>query len=104
MPLLDVIAEAGIDILNPVQFTATGMDSTMLKQQYGDTFTFWGGGVDTQKTLPFGTPQQVRDEVERQIETLAPGGGFVFCSVHNVQAKVPVENLVAMFETVKKYR
>jgi len=104
VPLLDLIAEAGFDILNPVQFTAAGMDSNMLKKKYGDKLTFWGGGVDTQKTLPFGTPQRVADEVRRQIETLAPGGGFVFCSVHNVQAKVPVENLIAMFEAVSKYR
>jgi hypothetical protein len=104
VPLLDLIVEAEFDILNPVQFTATGMDSGMLKKKYGDQLTFWGGGVDTQHTLPFGTPQEVRDEVERQIETFAPGGGFVFCSVHNVQAKVPIENMAALFETVKKYQ
>jgi len=104
VPLLDLIVEAEFDILNPVQFSAADMDSAMLKKQYGDRLTFWGGGVDTQKTLPFGTPQEVRDEVTRQIETFASGGGFVFCSVHNVQAQIPIENLVAMFETVRQYR
>jgi hypothetical protein len=104
VPLLDLIVEAEFDILNPVQFTARGMDAAMLKKRYGDRLTFWGGGVDTQHTLPFGTPEQVRGEVERQIETLAPGGGFVFSSVHNIQARTPLENLVAMFDTVKQYR
>ena len=103
-PLLDLIVEAEFDILNPVQFSACGMDSTMLKQQYGDRLVFWGGGIDTQKTLPFGTPGEVSDEVKRQIETFAPGGGFVFCSVHNVQAKTPIKNLAALFETVEGYR
>jgi len=101
---LDLIVEAEFDILNPVQFNAADMDSAKLKKQYGDRLTFWGGGVDTQKTLPFGTPQEVRDEVTRQIETFAPGGGFVFCSVHNVQAQIPTENLVAMLETANQYR
>ena len=104
VPLLDLIVEAEFDILNPVQFTATDMDSGMLKKKVGEKLTFWGGGIDTQHTLPFGTPQEVRDQVERQIETFAPGGGFVFCSVHNVQAKVPIENMAALFETVKKYQ
>ena len=104
VPLLDSIIEAEFDILNPVQFSAANMDSQQLKKYYGGQLVFWGGGVDTQKTLPFGTPQEVRDEVQRQIETFAPGGGFVFCSVHNVQAKVPIENLAAMFETLLRYR
>ncbi len=104
VPLLDLIVEAEFDILNPVQFVAHGMDPALLKQRYGERLTFWGGGVDTQKTLPFGTPDEVRDEVSRQIETLAPGGGFVFCSVHNVQARTPPENLLALFETVARYR
>ena len=104
VPLLDLVTEAGFDILNPVQCSASGMDPAMLKKQYGDRLTFWGGGVDTQKTLPFGTPGEVADEVARQIETFAPGGGFVFCSVHNVQAKTPIENVLAMFDTIRKYR
>jgi len=104
VPLLDLIAEAGFDILNPVQYSAAGMDPVMLKKKYGARLTFWGGGIDTQKVLPFGTPDEVRAEVSRQIETFAPGGGFVFSSVHNVQACTPTENMVAMFQTLEKYR
>jgi hypothetical protein len=103
-PLLDSIVEAGFDILNPVQCSASGMDPRWLKKTYGDLLTFWGGGVDTQKTLPFGTPAQVRDEVRERIEIFAPGGGFVFCSIHNVQACTPIANLLALFETVRSYR
>jgi len=103
-PLLDLIVEAGFDILNPVQCSARGMDPAELKRRFGSRLVFWGGGVDTQKTLPFGTPQEVRDEVRRRIEVFAPGGGFVFSSIHNVQAMTPIENLMAMFETVAEYR
>ena len=103
-PLLDLIVEAGFDILNPVQCSARGMDPAALKRRYGGRLVFWGGGVDTQRTLPFGTPQEVRDEVRRRIETFAPGGGFVFSSVHNVQALTPVENLLALFDAVAEYR
>ena len=101
-PLLDCIVEAEFDILNPVQCSATGMDPRQLKKQYGDQLVFWGGGVDTQKTLPFGTPEQVRDQVKERIDIFAPGGGFVFCTVHNIQARTPVENLLAMFEAIKR--
>jgi hypothetical protein len=103
-PLLESIVEAGFDILNPVQCSARGMDPVELKRRYGSRLVFWGGGVNTQQTLPFGTPDEVRDEVRRRIETFAPGGGFVFCSIHNVQAMTPIENLVAMFEAVAEYR
>ena len=104
VPLLDLIVEAEFDILNPVQCSATGMEPKMLKQQYGAALTFWGGGVDTQQTLPFGTPQQVRDQVRERVDVFAPGGGFVFSAIHNVQALTPVENVLAMLETVKEYR
>ena len=104
VPLLDLIVEAEFDILNPVQCSATGMEPKMLKQRYGDALTFWGGGVDTQQTLPFGTPQQVRDQVRERIDVFAPGGGFVFSAIHNVQALTPINNLLAMFEAVKEYR
>lgn len=104
VPLLDGIVEAEFDILNPVQCSASGMDPRQLKQRYGDKLVFWGGGVDTQKTLPFGTPAEVREQVKKRIETFAPGGGFVFCSIHNVQACTPIENLLAMFEVVRSYR
>ena len=80
------------------------MDARWLKKNYGDKLVFWGGGVDTQKTLPFGTPHEVREQVKERIEIFAPGGGFVFCSVHNVQARTPLENLLAMFEMVRSYR
>jgi len=103
-PLLDGVVEAEFDILNPVQCSAKGMVAANLKQRYGSHLVFWGGGVDTQKTLPFGTPQQVRDEVRERIETFAPGGGFVFCSIHNLQAGTPLPNLLAMFETLREYR
>jgi hypothetical protein len=103
-PLLDAVVEAEFDILNPVQCSAKGMDACSLKKRYGDKLVFWGGGVDTQKTLPFGTPQQVREQVRERIEIFGQGGGFVFCTIHNVQANTPIENLLAMYETVKKYR
>lgn len=104
VPLLDLIVEAEFDILNPVQCSAKGMDPRTLKKIYGDKLVFWGGGVDTQRTLPFGTPQEVRDQVRERIEIFGPGGGFVFCTIHNVQAKTPIENLLAMFEVVWEYR
>jgi len=79
------------------------MDTKRLKADFGKEITFWGGGVDTQRVLPFGTPGEVRDEVKRRIDDLAPGGGFVFAAVHNVQAFVPPENVVAAFETALEY-
>lgn len=104
VPLLDGIVEAEFDILNPVQCSAAGMDARLLKQRYGDQLVFWGGGVDTQKTLPFGTPAEVREQVTERIETFAPGGGFVFCGIHNIQARTPLKNLLALFEVVRSYR
>jgi hypothetical protein len=95
--------EAGIDIINPVQCSAAGMEPQSLKARYGDRLVFWGGGVDTQKTLPFGTPAQVREEVLRRCEIFAPGGGFVFNTVHNIQAGTPVENVVAMLSALAEY-
>ena len=103
-PLLPVLIECGFDILNPVQCSAAGMEPKRLKAEYGDRFVFWGGGIDTQKTLPFGTPDEVRGQVRERIDTFAPGGGFVFNTVHNIQALTPIENLVAMFETIKERR
>ena len=100
--LLDDFIEAGVDILNPVQCSAAGMDAKILKERYGDRLVFWGGGVDTQKTLPFGTPEEVRQEVRERIETFAPGGGFVFNTIHNIQPGTPVENMMAMFEAVRE--
>jgi hypothetical protein len=100
---LPSFVDAGIDILNPVQCSATGMDPEQLKATYGDRITFWGGGVDTQRVLPFGTPAEVREQVLRRCEIFAPGGGFVFNSIHNVQAATPAENIVAMIDAVHEF-
>ncbi|PWH14824.1 MAG: methyltransferase [Ardenticatenia bacterium] len=102
-PLIEDFIAVGFDILNPVQTSAAGMDPSLLKQRYGDRITFWGGGVDTQRTLPFGTPDEVREQVRERIRILGKGGGFVFNTVHNVQGNVPVENLLAMYEAVREY-
>lgn len=101
---LDDFVEAGFDILNPVQCSAAEMDAATLKAQYGDRVTFWGGGVDTQKTLPFATPEEVAAQVQERIRIFGPGGGFVFNTVHNVQPKTPQANLVALYETFRNNR
>jgi uroporphyrinogen-III decarboxylase len=103
-PLMENIIKAGFDILNPVQCSATGMDPQYLKDKYGKDIVFWGGGVDTQKTLPFGTPEQVREEVKSRIDIFSKGGGFVFNTIHNIQADTPVGNVAAMVEVVKSYK
>jgi uroporphyrinogen decarboxylase len=101
--LLPDLIESGVEVLNPVQVGARGMDSKQLKREFGKQLTFYGGGVDTQRVLPRGTPQEVRDEVKRRIDDFAPGGGFIFTTVHNIQADVPPENIVAMWETLREY-
>ena len=101
--IMDDFVELGIDIFNPLQFTCPGMDTADIKKTYGDVMTFWGGLIDTQKVLPFGTTDEVRDQVKRQIDILAPGGGFIACSVHNIQAEVPPQNIMAMWETLQEY-
>lgn len=100
-PLLGDLIEAGVDIINPVQIGAAGMEPERLKREFGRDLTFWGGGCDTQRTLPFGTEQEVRDEVRRMIEIFAPGGGYVFNQVHNIQANIPPAKVVALYETAK---
>jgi hypothetical protein len=95
--------EAGFDILNPVQCSAANMDAAHLKAQYGGGIVFWGGGIDTQKVLPFGTPAEVREQVLERCRIFSPGGGFVFSSIHNVQARTPVENIVAMIDAVREF-
>ncbi len=95
--------EAGIDIINPVQCSATGMEPEQLKDTFGKQLVFWGGGVDTQRVLPFGTAAEVREQVLRRCEIFAPGGGFVFNTIHNVQAATPVENIVAMLDAVHDF-
>jgi hypothetical protein len=101
--LIPSFIECGFDILNPVQCSAAGMSPEHLKSAYGDRIVFWGGGVDTQRTLPYGTPAEVREEVLRRCEVLARGGGFVFNTVHNIQAQTPVENIVAMLDAVLEF-
>ena len=97
---LDDFHEAGMDILNPVQISAKGMDPELLKTQYGDKFVFWGGAIDAQHILPFSSPDDVRAEVARNVNIFKSGGGFVFNNVHNIQSGIPVENLLAMFEAL----
>ena len=104
LPLIPLMIEAGWDVLNPVQTSAANMNAAELKAKFGDRITFWGGGVDTQHTLPSATPDEIRREVKGVLDTFAPGGGFVFNTIHNVQHGVPVENLIALYETVKNYR
>jgi uroporphyrinogen decarboxylase len=101
--LIPDFIEIGVDILNPVQVNATGMDTHELKSEFGKDLVFWGGGVDTQFVLPRGTPNQVREEVKRRLDDLMVGGGFVFGTVHNIQADVPAENVLAMWETLQEF-
>jgi hypothetical protein len=102
-PLIENFIDSGFDILNPVQIAAAGMDPKNLKTKYGDKLVFWGGGVDTQKVLSFGTPKEVEIQVLEQCKTFSKMGGFIFNTVHNIQANVPVENIVAMNNAVKKF-
>jgi len=104
LPLIPSFIEAGIDILNPVQWTAADMDARMLKERFGDRLVFWGGGVNCQRTLPFGTPEEVYREVQEHVRIFGPGGGFVFNTVHNVQPKTPVENVLAMYQAFRQCR
>jgi uroporphyrinogen-III decarboxylase len=94
--------ESGFDIINPVQINASNMDPRVLKKKYGDKLVFWGGGVDTQGVFAFGTPDQVKEQVKKQCDILNNGGGFVFNAVHNIQANVPFQNVVAMLETLRE--
>jgi uroporphyrinogen decarboxylase len=97
------LIEMGIDILNPVQISAPGMNPKMLKKKYGRNLVFWGGGIDSQHVLPFATPEQVKEEVRGNIEIFKPGGGYVFNNVHNIQAGVPPENTLAMYEAAYEF-
>lgn len=103
LPFLDDLVEIGVDILNPVQVSATGMEPAALKRRYGKRLSFWGGGCDTQRVLPHGTPAEVRAEVRQRMRELAPGGGFVFNPVHNIQPQVPPANVVALFDAALEY-
>jgi len=100
--LIGDLIEIGVDALNPIQVSAENMDTKKLKTEFGKDIIFWGGGCDTQNVLAQKTPEQVKQEVARRVEDLAPGGGFVFCQVHNIQADVPVENIIAMYEKLRE--
>jgi len=102
--LIPDFIESSFDILNPVQTSAAGMAPEVLKSQFGDQIVFWGGGIDTQQTLPFGTPDEIRAQVKERMRIFGKGGGFVFNGIHNIQAGVPQDNLVALFEAVAEYR
>jgi uroporphyrinogen decarboxylase len=100
--LLPDLIDAGLDAINPVQVSCKGMDAADLKREFGRDITFWGGGCDTRSVLPKSSPAEIRDHVRRQVDALKPGGGFVFQQVHNIQADVPPENIVAMFEAANQ--
>ncbi len=102
-PLIKSMIECGFDILNPVQCSAHGMEAAHLKKEFGDHIVFWGGGVETQSTLAFGTPEEVREQVLRRCDTFAENGGFIFNAVHNIQADTPVTNITAMIDAVKEF-
>lgn len=103
-PLIPDLIKAGVDILNPVQTSAKNMEPKKLKEEFGKQITFWGGGCDTQRILPFASPGEVAQHVRERIAILAPGGGFVFNQIHNIQADVPPENIVSMFNTANEFR
>ena len=97
------LIEVGVDALNPIQVSAANMDTKRLKKEFGKDITFWGGGIDTQRVLSFGTPHDVKEEVRKRIDDFAPGGGFVFATVHNIQAEVPPQNIMAMWDALQEY-
>lgn len=101
-PLIPDLIEAGLDAINPVQFTCKDMELPRLKKEFGKDLVFWGGGCDTREVLPNGTPEQIRDHVKKNISIMAPGGGFIFQQVHNIMANVPAENIMAMFRAVRE--
>ena len=102
--ILPDLIEIGVEIINPVQTSARGMDPEKLKQEFGKDLTFWGGGCDTQRVLPLASPREIEEHVKERIDILAPGGGFVFTQVHNIMPHVPPQNILAMYDAVKKFR
>ena len=97
--LLPDLIEAGFDVINPVQTNSRDMEPERLRKEFGRDITFWGGGFNTQNTMAFGSPKQVREEVKRNLEIMAPGGGYVFASVHNITEGTPAENVIAAYQT-----
>jgi uroporphyrinogen decarboxylase len=102
-PFIPDLIDCGVDCLNPIQYSSRGMDTKELKKEFGKDISFFGGGCDTQKILPYSTPEKVKEEVKRRIDDLAPGGGFIFTTVHNIQKDVPPENIEAMFQAIQEY-
>jgi uroporphyrinogen decarboxylase len=102
-PIIETLIDCGVDILTPVQTTASGMEPGRLKTEFGDRLTFWGGGIDTQSVLPFGSPEEIQEQVRQRIEILAPGGGLVFATIHNVQDDIAPEKVEAMLQAVREY-
>jgi uroporphyrinogen-III decarboxylase len=102
-PIIPTLIDIGVDILNPVQVEAAGMEAGRLKREFGERLVFWGGGIDTQGVLPFGTREEIRAQVHDRIRTFGPGGGFVFTPSHNIQADVPCGNIVAMYDAVREF-
>jgi uroporphyrinogen decarboxylase len=100
-PLLPDLIDAGLEVINPVQISGRGMEAEGLKRDFGKDLAFWGGGCDTQKILPNGTPDEIRDHVKAQVRVMAPGGGFVFQQVHNIMGNVPAGNIIAMYDAVR---
>jgi len=103
LEIIPDLIEVGVDALNPIQVSAADMDTKKLKKEFGQDITFWGGGIDTQRVLPYGTPKEIKEEVKRRIDDLAEGGGFVFAAVHNIQSDVPPQNIMAMWEALEEY-
>jgi len=103
IPLIPELIDNGVDILNPVQISAAEMDPRTLKKQFGRQLVFWGGGIDAQHVLPFATPAEVKQEVRKNLDQFKPGGGYIFNNVHNIQAGVPAENIVAMYDAAYEY-
>ncbi|MBT3244142.1 MAG: hypothetical protein HN352_13420 [Bacteroidetes bacterium] len=103
METIPLLIEAGVDILNPFQVNCTGMDTKEFKRLWGKDLTIWGGSCDSQKVLPYGTVQEVKDETKRRIDDLAPGGGFIFAPIHVIQDGVPPENIMAWWEVLDSY-
>jgi len=98
------LVDIGVDILNPIQRSAAGMDIVKLKKEFGQDLTFWGGGIDIQQVLPFASLEEIRDDVKRTFEIMAPGGGFVFFPSHNVQADVTPDRFHAAFDAALNHR
>ena len=103
VPLIPELIDNGVDILNPVQISAVGMDANYLKKRFGKDMVFWGGGCDSQHVLPFASPEEVKEDVRKNVEIFKPGGGYIFNNVHNIQADVPAENIVAMYDAAYEY-